>query len=77
VLRPDRHVLQRGGRRAPTPLANHAVDPSPHFITDLVPLEGLSFRDLRKPLSTTHFGVSVENFTFEDDISLLKMIFHF
>jgi len=32
VLRPYRHVLQRGGRRAPTPLPHHAVDPGPHAI---------------------------------------------
>ena len=33
MLRPYWHVLQRGGRRAPTPLPHHAVDPGPHFIT--------------------------------------------
>jgi len=33
VLRSYQHVLQRGGRRAPTPPPQHAVDPGPHFIT--------------------------------------------
>ena len=33
VLRLYRHVLQRGGRWAPTPLPHHAVDPGPHSIT--------------------------------------------
>jgi len=33
ALRPYLHVLQRGGRRAPTPLPHHAVDSGPHFIT--------------------------------------------
>jgi len=35
-VRPYQHVLQRGGRRAPTPLSHHAVDPSPHFLTIVV-----------------------------------------
>ena len=33
MLRPYRHVLQRGGRRAPTPFPHHAVDPGSHSIT--------------------------------------------
>jgi len=33
VLRLYRHVLQRGGRRAPTPLPHHAMDLGPHSIT--------------------------------------------
>jgi len=33
VLRPYQHVLQRGGRRAPTTLPHHAVDLGPHSIT--------------------------------------------
>jgi len=45
---------------------------------DLVPLEGLSFRDLRKLLSATNFGVSMKIFrwhcTFDDEISLLENV---
>ena len=44
-------------------------------LEDLVSLEGLSLRDLRKPPSTTNFGVSETPLKFNaklpDDISLL------
>ena len=46
---------------------------APQYRGDLVPFEGLSFRDLQKPLHTTNFAVSIQwYFTFDDDISLLK-----
>jgi len=35
VLRPYRHVLQRGGSRAPTPFPHHAVDSGSHSITSI------------------------------------------
>jgi len=48
------------------------------MLGDLVRLDGLSFRDLRKPLYTTNFGVSMKNFPmifhFYDDISTFENV---